>query len=305
MNLWLEHPRYVRTRDRLIAQLRSDRYRFRRLEPVVFLCGAARSPARDTLFDYLKRHRPTLGLFYAERAWEHIASRPGVGALKVEADLAALADLVLIIVESPGTFAELGAFSLSDPLRKKLLPVVDRTYKNSESFLATGPLRWTDAESDFRPTVYTPISRILEAVAEIEERLARIPKSRPVRLADLTTSPKHLLFFLCDLIALLHPVTLEILDYYVRSIAPSLPTTNIDVPTLISLAVAMGLLTRQVNTVDNHEVFFLAPAAANALERPYHHRCLLDLPSIRADHISVLLTIPQAAAVLSRTERLG
>lgn len=92
---------------------------------MLFLCGAAGSRNRDTLRDYLRKHSQRLNLFYAERVWEQIASQAGRSALKMESDLADLADLVVIIVESPGTFAELGAFSLSDPLRKKVLPIVD------------------------------------------------------------------------------------------------------------------------------------------------------------------------------------
>ncbi len=211
---WLEHPKYVPTREHLIDVLRSTRYRFRPLSPVLFLCGAAGSAPRDALQSYLRKHVPALSMFYAERVWEHIASRVERGALKMESDLAALADLVLVIVESPGTFAELGAFSLSAPLRKKLLPILDRRFLHQQSFISTGPLRWIDSESDFAPTIYVPLSQILRAVGDIEERVARIPKSRPVKISDLAASPKHLLFFLADLIAVIHPATIEMIEYY-------------------------------------------------------------------------------------------
>ncbi len=137
---WFEHPKYVRTRERLIESLTSTHYRFRRSDPVVFLFGGEKSVARDELAAYLKKYFPTLLLFYAEVVWDLIASRLKLGALKMESDLAALADLVIIIVESPGTFAELGAFSNSDPLRRKLLPILDIQYQPPQkSFLALGP----------------------------------------------------------------------------------------------------------------------------------------------------------------------
>ena len=94
---WLEHPRYVPARERLINYLRSPKYRFRRLSPVVFLCGGAGSPRRDTLRDYLRRHSPELRLFYAEPVWERIAPIGGRSALEMESDLALLADLVIVI----------------------------------------------------------------------------------------------------------------------------------------------------------------------------------------------------------------
>ena len=144
---WFEHPKYVRTRERLIESLTSSHYRFRRSEPVVFLCGGEKSIPRDELAAYLTKYNPAILLFYAEVVWGLIASRLKLGALKMESDLAALADLVIIIVESPGTFAELGAFSNSDALRQKLLPIVDIEYQPPQnSFLALGPIRWIEAE---------------------------------------------------------------------------------------------------------------------------------------------------------------
>ena len=56
MTFWLDHPSYRPIRDRLINYLSSTKYRFRRLAPVVFLCGGLQSPARATLRDYLEKH---------------------------------------------------------------------------------------------------------------------------------------------------------------------------------------------------------------------------------------------------------
>lgn len=299
--MWLEHPRYVPARERLIAYLTSDRYRFRRLSPVVFLCGAANSSRRDDLRDYLKKHRDQLRVFYAEPVWEQIASRPGAGALKMESDLAALADLVLIVVESPGTFTELGAFSLHSELRKKLLAIVDVSYKDHNSFISTGPLRWIDHESTFRPTVYVSLSRILEAVGEIEERIDRIPPSETTRISDLGSSPRHLLFFLCDLVSVIHPATPQTVEYYLSRIVPSLAhTSSIDVSTLIGLAVAMRLLRKADLDVAGNRQTFVSPAEPHRGDHPFHHTRYLHLPSQRAEHISVLLTIPTAAEILRR-----
>jgi hypothetical protein len=49
MASWLEHPRYVPARERLIKYLHSTSYRFRRVAPVLFLCGGKDSRTRDTL----------------------------------------------------------------------------------------------------------------------------------------------------------------------------------------------------------------------------------------------------------------
>lgn len=295
--MWLEHPKYVPARERLISYLTSDRYRFRRLAPVIFLCGGAGSARRDALKAYLQKHHPKLQMFYAERVWEHIAARADEGALKMESDLAALADLVLIVVESPGTFAELGAFSLVPPLRKKLLPIVDAQFEGSGSFLATGPLRWIDRESDFAPTIYVPLTSILTGVDQVQERIARIPKAKTTRVSDLSSSPKHLLFFLCDLVAVVHPVTAATIEYFLERILSG-RSGAMHVSTLVGLAIAMGLLRTHVVEVNGESQIFIEPTTPHTTMRPFHHIRYLDLPSQRAEQMSVLQTIPVAREVL-------
>jgi len=295
---WLQHPKYVPVREWLIEHLRVPRYRFRILQPVVFLCGGKNSVSRNNVRDYFRKHRPNLGVFYAERVWENIILHGPRDALQMEEELALLADLILIIVDSPGAFAELGAFSLSRPLRKKLLPIIDQQFVAEQSFIATGPIRWIDRESDFKPTIYAPLLRILEAIDQIEDRLDSIKKSEIIKISDLATSPKHLLFFLCDLIAVIHPASVEDIEYYLGRIAPSILSSSINIPTLIGLATAMNLLRKRTIDIAGHQLEFLSPASVTAVEHPFHHSRFLDLQRQRATHMSVLLAIPDAKVVL-------
>jgi len=133
--LWLNHPKFVRVRDEILEAVRRNEYRFRRTQNVLFLCGAAQSSRRDRLAEYLRKKRKDTLVFFAEDVWAAISQIKQLSALEMEAELAALSDIVVIIVESPGTFAELGAFSLSDPLRKKLLPILDQKYRTGQSFV--------------------------------------------------------------------------------------------------------------------------------------------------------------------------
>jgi hypothetical protein len=294
---WFQHPKYVPTRERLIQSLTSSHYRFRRSDPVVFLCGGEKSVARDELAAYLKKFGPSVLLFYAEYVWELIESRLTLGALKMESDLAALADLVIIIVESPGTFAELGAFSNSDALRPKILPIIDDRFKPPQrSFLALGPIRWIEAESRFAPPIYVSLSGILAAVGEIEDRISRVTRAT-THVENLGDSVKHLLLFLCDLVAVIHPASVEIVHAYCERILTA-PPTGEGVATLLALARALGLL--EVKSFDGQQYFF--PATVNATARPFHHVRLTDLPALRAEHVSALLSIPQARSILEKLQ---
>lgn len=303
MKTWIEQPRLRPACERIVSSLSPDHYRFRRISPVVFICGGLNSKPRDTLRNYFRKRKKELQIFYAERVWELISSNPGLGALKMEADLAALSDLVVIIVESPGTFAELGAFSHVEALRKKLLPIVDVQYRGANSFINTGPIRWIDEESDFRPTIWTRHEQILECADELESRIATIPKPKLAKVSDLAMSRKHLLFFLCDLVAVIAPTTVEVISYFMERIAPTVPVVDLEITLLVGLAEAMGLLRKDSIVVGGGvEVTFFSPAKTEALQHPYHRIRWVNLSELRAEFISGLLTNPEAVKVIREVD---
>jgi hypothetical protein len=216
----------------------------------------------------------------------------------MEADLAKLADLVIVIVESPGTFAELGAFSNSDALRPKLLAIVDSAYSPPQkSFIALGPIHWIETESNFAPTIYVPLASILTAIGQIEERLSRI-KTTTAKVTNLAESPKQLLLFICDLIAIIYPATIETVESYCQEIL-SIPPSSLTVATSIALAKAMGILDSL--TVESETYYF--PSTPEGTPRPYHHMTLATLPGLRSEHLSALLSIPAARGVMEKIRR--
>jgi len=298
MASWLRHPRYVRIREGLVQHLRPPKYRFRRLNPVIFLCGADGSKGRDALRAYLYKYTPNLNVFYAERVWKIIANLGERDALQMEEDLAKLADMVIVIVESPGTFTELGAFSLSPSLRRKMLAIVDEKYKGDSSFISNGPIKWIDSESVFKPTIYTNLDKILLAADQVQQRIQCIEKPRSRKLEDLATSPKHLLFFICDLISVIYPATIPMISNYLAEISPSVVTNGVNVPTLVGLAVAMDLL-RPVDVADpSGTSTYYVPTEFVDASHPFHHSRFLYLENQRAAYASVMLTIPEAKAVM-------
>ena len=221
----------------------------------------------------------------------------------MESDLAALSDLVVIIVESPGTFAELGAFSHVEALRKKLLPIVDLQYKGANSFINTGPIRWIDEESDYRPTIWARHNQILECASELESRIDTIPKPKSTKVSDLAKSRKHLLFFLCDLVGVIAPTTVEAIGYFMERIAPSVPIAELEITLLVGLAEAMGLLRKDTITMARGvETTFFSPARTDALQHPYHRIRWVNLSELRAEFLSGLLKNPEAVKAIREVE---
>jgi hypothetical protein len=298
MTFWLDHPSYRPVRNRLIEYLTSTKYRFRRLAPVIFLCGGLQSPARATLRAYLEKHTPDLSLFYAEDVWKDIAARSELSALEMEEYLAQLADMLIILVESAGTFTELGAFSVVEKLRHKLLPILDVSHRKDKSFIATGPVQWIDSDSEFKPAIYVDLEQILTAVTQVEERLQRIPKPTTTRVENLATSPKQLLFFICDLLAVIEPATREIVEYYIAQIVPGVNVRQVS--TLIGLGFAMGLIAQAELSINGStDVFYYRPSI-DSLARPFHHDRWLDLPTHRAEQAGALLAIREGREALEQ-----
>jgi hypothetical protein len=292
---WLAHPAYKPVRNRIISRFRAEVYTFKSLRPVIFLCGGALSRRRDYVAKYIRKHHPDKLVFYADDVWAQIAKIQSSGskkrkhtanALEMERQLAGFADMVAIIVESAGTFTELGAFSLSDELRRKVLPIIDVSYKNDESFINTGPVRWVDIDSTFAPTIFVDFEVILSAVAEIDDRLGRLTRTGRGRekVKEITNSPRHLLFLLCDLLAIIGPAPESHCGYYLRRITGK-KRTSWDAENLLSLGVSLGIIKSFTN--GHGELMYYRPLENDDLES-YLYRHVFSLRAWRARHLSVL-----------------
>lgn len=53
-------------------------------------------------------------------------------------------DIIIIFLGSPGTFAELGAFTVDEKIRPKVVVFNDKAHQDAPSFINSGPLKWLD-----------------------------------------------------------------------------------------------------------------------------------------------------------------
>jgi len=213
-----------RARTSLSTYLTSKSIRVARTSQFVFLCGKSLDEpgcARKTLLDYGRRHITWCKFFLAEDA---IAALQESGAtpdlLTIEGYLADYADSILIILESDGAKAELGAFAHRDDLSRKTLVINDERFRDSPSFIREGPIRKLDKESKLGETIYTSFASISRVHDLVAERLRLVqPKQRSllrfddykslrenVRLKDRT-------LLIADLVGLLSPIAYrELID---------------------------------------------------------------------------------------------
>ncbi|CAH1905834.1 conserved hypothetical protein [Candidatus Nitrotoga sp. HW29] len=98
---------------------------------------------RDAFYWWLLDKRPDLKelLLVPESYNDWNDSSVYSDLLLFEKDLGFLTSAVLIFLESPGSIAELGAFSQITSLSERLLVVVTENYHPTKSFISFGPLR--------------------------------------------------------------------------------------------------------------------------------------------------------------------
>lgn len=89
--------------------------------------------------------------------------------LLFEQDLGYLTSAVLIFLESPGSIAELGAFSQIDSLSERLIIVVTDNYHPKRSFISLGPIR------SIKDTKKHPHSVCVIPNVKPEDLIAHIP----------------------------------------------------------------------------------------------------------------------------------
>lgn len=83
---------------------------------------------------------PDINIVLSEQLWED-GFDSKIDLLTFEEFLAEVSDAIILFVESPGSFCELGAFAYADSLfSDKMIIVLDESYHNSRSFIATGPV---------------------------------------------------------------------------------------------------------------------------------------------------------------------
>jgi hypothetical protein len=126
----------------------------------IFLCGGPipkpgepSASLRGFLIARLEKEKNAIlpDVLLAEEAaeWYHNPISEGfTNLVDLEVRIAAISKLILLIVESPGSMTELGAFSFVDSLRRKLHAVLERTFQDDRSFIMDGPIARIKAESE-------------------------------------------------------------------------------------------------------------------------------------------------------------
>ena len=123
--------------------------RIERPTKFIFFCGgtirSGNSNGANSLRDYLYRVRSCSKRLHgeivlAEAANELYRDTRYGDLISFEEDIARIAAVVLVIAESPGSLAELGAFASNETIRRALRVILQTSNWNKESFIRYGPV---------------------------------------------------------------------------------------------------------------------------------------------------------------------
>lgn len=139
----------------LIKQCDHRRFRVANFSGIIFLCGGKMGPeegdslsARDFFYRQIKEKHSDIfdRIFLAEdiNNWffDMLREEYTPDLLSFEKTLSGLASAICLIVESPGSIAELGAFSALEEISDRLMVVVRGEHNSNDSFIALGPITY-------------------------------------------------------------------------------------------------------------------------------------------------------------------
>jgi len=182
--------------------------------PVVLLCGGIvkikehpdfPDPSIESLRHLVVQAETNFELFRPEEITKWQEDAVFKNLVDFETELAAICSLVVIILESPGAIAELGAFSQLNELRDKLVVIKSSSFTKADSFINLGILSYlkeTNVESvktfpwDVNKPEEIGNEMVIDIVDEIAARLKKISKTRSLK----TTQESHATTLICDLI---------------------------------------------------------------------------------------------------------
>lgn len=233
---------------------------------------------------YATRYITECSFFRAEQVFTELSRRHPKDLLTIEDDLAGYSDCIIMVLESVGTFAELGAFALSDKVAQIVLAINDVAFRHAKSFINDGPLRKISEQSKFGATLYCDLAHggILNCTSEIQDRLAQLSRRRDhIDLSSIEkfrgTTGKTRMLFLCDLIAVFSPVSERNLRNVLAQIyGERPPSITLDVALLKALGLVQSSGVLCVRSLKDRGLFFDFPgldvAAVRALVFNHYHR---------------------------------
>ncbi|OWV35304.1 hypothetical protein CE489_19050 [Bacillus spizizenii] len=111
-------------------------------EENIFLIGADVNRKNSMRFKVQNALKNKVNILLPENIFEEDIFLKEQNMLSLENFLAKSVDAVVMCIESPGSFTELGAFANHEKLSQKLIVLQDKKYEREKSFINLGPIKY-------------------------------------------------------------------------------------------------------------------------------------------------------------------
>lgn len=175
----------------------------------MFLCGADISMKDKLRFKIANEFKNLWNsyryeIIYPEDIFDELLySSRSKDLLSLENLLADSVDVIVMIPESPGSFAELGAFANNENLRTKIVCIIDEKYKKNKSFINQGPIKLIK-KANKNGVVFINPNDLLNEMDEIKSAINFTKKNSAVKTKSVNLL--QLDSFLLPTIYLIEPV---------------------------------------------------------------------------------------------------
>jgi hypothetical protein len=192
----------------------------------IFLCGGSskeeekfRRKVGEKICATSKHSPYKYSVYYPEDMFiELILGYQKQDLLTLENLLADSASSIVILLQSPGTFTELGAFTNFKKLSNKLIVIIDPKYTRKKSFINLGPVRFlktkTKSKVLFIPMNNSNLNKLVEQITEVTRDMDK----HSLQTRDLT-NPIFAYRFYLALIYIFEPIPKNAVLTISRSLA--------------------------------------------------------------------------------------
>lgn len=220
-----------------------------------FLCGSSpdqKSSLRQLIYDRIKSD-PKYNVVFPEFLFSSKNYQGNFNLLKLENLLADNVDIIILPLEAIGTYCELGAFAVTDNLRKKIIVINEKKYKNQKSFITVGPIELIEKDNK-RNVFWYDNNAFNETLDKLVERLKFWRKALPHnKLDNIFNLSRYILY----VIALYQPITLKQLRDLVKIFLP--PEADLSfVDSALQILIKKDRITFDVDQKSMHDFYCLS-----------------------------------------------
>jgi hypothetical protein len=236
-------------RRAFLARVDLAKTRIRSFGGFVFLCGGKNDPSfapilsvRHAIYNELAsgRHGDIAArLKFAEDIQDWFRGGVYKDLVTFEEHLAGLSDVIVLVVESPGAIAELGAFAVSPSICDRLLVLVAELHYEQDSFIKLGPINRLENKNTDSVLVYDwhelVLGRVIDRFDKLSDEMPSIVEAirsfmspeKSERIFKVEEA-SHQMLLICDLIDLFGALPQKEIQEFLSILSISLSSDELD-----------------------------------------------------------------------------